>query len=327
MKNFFIAFGVFLIWSFFGLWIYSWIQPERDSAKLESVQTNDLPLELSSIKKDTLTLIDGTKNVKEIKKDSTNTNVTAALDKHSRLEVTDEKGKLVFAVDQKISFKKNTSKLIFSQTTEDILIKIKEYLIEHPEQELHIHSLYSPKEDVLTPNIGIQRANVILGLLVKEGVLIEKIVVKSIIRDNIFNEIGYFDNGLQFTFEPINESRIKLLEKEVLNPIIFYPEFSGTGINVNKDLQNLLGELIIYFKNNPNNKIEIVGHTDNIGNSKDNYTIGLKYSRQVRQYLISKGKFDSSLIEASSKGESEPIGDNYSESGRIANKRIEIIFK
>ncbi len=29
MKNFFVAFLVFLVWSFFGLWIYSWLQDTR----------------------------------------------------------------------------------------------------------------------------------------------------------------------------------------------------------------------------------------------------------------------------------------------------------
>ena len=327
MKNFFIAFGVFLIWSFFGLWIYSWLQPEKDTAKLETIHTNKIPLDTSFIKNDSTKFTDVTSKLKESQNDTTNKVIPVEIDNLSGLKVNNEKGKLVFAIDQSISFKKNTPELSFSQSPENYLTTLNEYLIEHPEQELHINSLYSPKELVLTPNIGIQRAKVISRQLIKEGVPMENIVLKSIIRDIIFNKEGYYDNGIHFVFKPINESRIKLLKKEVLEPLIVYPGFSESGIAVNKDLKALLNELIIFFKNNPNNKIEIIGHTDNIGNSKDNYNIGLKYSKQVRQYLINKGKFNNSMIKASSKGESEPIDDNYSERGRIANRRIEVIFK
>jgi len=326
MKNFFIAFGVFLIWSFFGLWIYSWLQPEKDSAKLEMVNTDDIPLNPSLINNDTAIITDSG-NLNENQDDASEIVNPVDINKLSELKVTDDKGKLVFVIQQSISFKKNGSELIISQSSESYLIKLKEYLIEHPEYELHINSIYSPKELVSTPNIGIQRAKVISRQLVNEGVSDEKIVLKSMIRDITFNEEGFFDNGIHFTFKPLNETRIMALKKEALIPLIIYPEFSETGIAINKDLKTLLSELIIYFKNNPDKKIEIVGHTDNIGNSKDNYDIGLKYSKQVRQYLINKGNFSSSSIKASSKGESEPIDDNYSESGRIANRRIEVIFK
>jgi hypothetical protein len=33
MKNFLIAFAVFLVWSFFGLWLYSWLQPINSSVQ------------------------------------------------------------------------------------------------------------------------------------------------------------------------------------------------------------------------------------------------------------------------------------------------------
>ena len=69
-----------------------------------------------------------------------------------------------------------------------------------------------------------------------------------------------------------------------------------------------------------------MGHTDNIGNSNDNYATGLKNARQVRWYLVSKGGIDKTKIIASSKGESEPIDSNNSHQGRIANRRIKVIF-
>jgi outer membrane protein OmpA-like peptidoglycan-associated protein len=105
-----------------------------------------------------------------------------------------------------------------------------------------------------------------------------------------------------------------------------YPKFTDSGISVNNDLKILLSELIVYFSNNPDQVVTIVGHTDNIGNGNDNYNVGLKYAQQVRWYIVSKGDLKNSQIKAISKGESEPIESNYSEKGRIANRRIEVIY-
>ena len=50
MKNFLIAFLVFLVWSFFGIWLYSWLQPvENNSTNKDSIATtnaDDITLKL-----------------------------------------------------------------------------------------------------------------------------------------------------------------------------------------------------------------------------------------------------------------------------------------
>ncbi len=162
--------------------------------------------------------------------------------------------------------------------------------------------------------------------LIRLGVSNEKIVLKSIIKDISFNEEDIFNNNITFLFMPLDSLRIAALKKELPKKKIVYPNFSGSGVVANENLQILLDELIIYFRNNPSSSIDIVGHTDNIGNSNDNYNSDLKYAKQVRQYLIRKGNFKASSIKATSKGEAEPIDDNFTKKGRIANKRIEIIF-
>ena len=51
---------------------------------------------------------------------------------------------------------------------------------------------------------------------------------------------------------------------------------------------------------NPNLIIEVIGHTDNIGNANDNYLLGLNYAKQVRWYFINKGGIDKNKVVASS---------------------------
>lgn len=323
MKRFLIAFGVFLIWSFFGLWIYSWLQPKNDSAKLETEiiennLTNDSITDIPSIVKiDTVQL---QKNNKEINLD------TEEL-KLSGLKATNESGDIIFIFPEGISIKKNNVEVTIPPSIIDFKYKINTYLIEHPDQELHVNSIYSPKESVLSPNIGIQRANEVLHYLSETGISKEKLVAKSVIKDILFDINDDFNNGIYFTFKPLNVNRVELLTKAIPDTRIVYPKFSDSGILVNNDLKLLLNELVVYFKNNPTKQINIIGHTDNVGNGLDNYNIGLKYAQQVRWYLISKGNINKNLINASSKGESEPIEDNNTHAGRLTNKRIEIIFK
>ena len=95
---------------------------------------------------------------------------------------------------------------------------------------------------------------------------------------------------------------------------------------VNENLRNLLDEVKQIVAANPDTEIEVIGHTDNVGNGNDNYFLGLEYARQVRWYLVKKGNLDRKKIKAISKGEEDPIDTNQTVRGRNANRRIEIVF-
>jgi outer membrane protein OmpA-like peptidoglycan-associated protein len=70
--------------------------------------------------------------------------------------------------------------------------------------------------------------------------------------------------------------------------------------------------------------VYLVGHTDSVGTN--NYVFGLDRANNVKDYFISQD-ISASIIEATSRGEDEPIADNYSERGRAKNRRIEITIK
>ncbi len=181
-------------------------------------------------------------------------------------------------------------------------------------------------ENIENPNLGMQRGMKIKEVLVNTGISTKKIIVKSIIKDISFNENLQFSNSLTFSFKPLNLNRVENLKLKIPEAKTVYPKFSNSGILVNDELKKLLSEIKDALKNHPAIEIKIIGHTDNIGNSNDNFATGLKYARQVRWYLVAKGNIDKTKIIASSKGESEPIDSNNSHKGRIANRRIEVIF-
>jgi len=70
-------------------------------------------------------------------------------------------------------------------------------------------------------------------------------------------------------------------------------------------------------------RAEVAGHTDNRGSAQHNRTLSQRRAETVRSYLVSKG-VDPARLTARGYGPDAPIADNGSESGRAANRRVEL---
>ncbi len=82
-----------------------------------------------------------------------------------------------------------------------------------------------------------------------------------------------------------------------------------------------LDRLSSLLKTQEDLKIEILGHTDGVGNDEDNLLLSQKRANAVKSYLVSK-EINSSRIQTKALGESQPIADNETEEGRAKNRRI-----
>ncbi|WP_143304982.1 OmpA family protein [Chitinophaga vietnamensis] len=85
-----------------------------------------------------------------------------------------------------------------------------------------------------------------------------------------------------------------------------------------------LDKLVKLLEDNPTIRIEIDGHTDDVGSDKDNLILSDNRAKAVVKYLTDKGIAPTRL---SSKGfgESQPIAPNNTEEGRAINRRT--VFK
>src|SRR5664279_2272515 len=84
-----------------------------------------------------------------------------------------------------------------------------------------------------------------------------------------------------------------------------------------------LDDLVDYLKRKPNERIEIGGHTDNIGSDEKNLVLSLERAKSIVAYLIAKGISNDRLV-AKGYGAEEPIEDNSTEEGRQKNRRTEV---
>ncbi len=105
----------------------------------------------------------------------------------------------------------------------------------------------------------------------------------------------------------------------------FYPSYNNSDLILDEDLISYADKLKTLLKENPEKKVTIIGHTDNVGDAQDNFRIGLKKSRQIKWYLTARRGIPRKKVTATSRGEEEPIESNNSKWGRKKNNRIEII--
>lgn len=83
-----------------------------------------------------------------------------------------------------------------------------------------------------------------------------------------------------------------------------------------------LGKLIDFMKNNPNVKIEIGGHTDNIGAKEYNQVLSENRAKSVYNYLI-VNNISPSRLSYRGYGFSVPVANNDTAVGRATNRRTE----
>jgi len=86
----------------------------------------------------------------------------------------------------------------------------------------------------------------------------------------------------------------------------------------------VLDEVAASLKAWPGVRVEIQGHTDNVGATEPNRDLSSRRAESVRQYLISTG-IDGARLTAVGYGEDLPVADNTTEAGRAANRRVELV--
>ncbi len=84
-----------------------------------------------------------------------------------------------------------------------------------------------------------------------------------------------------------------------------------------------IDELIKVLDEQPNAKVEIKGHTDNVGSKASNDKLSQQRSDAIKDYLLKKG-VKADRVKSIGMGDSEPIEDNKTAKGRESNRRVEI---
>ena len=85
-----------------------------------------------------------------------------------------------------------------------------------------------------------------------------------------------------------------------------------------------LNGVVKILKNNPSIRLQIEGHTDNVGTPAFNLGLSQKRADAVKKYFEDQG-IESSRLRATGYGHEKPVADNKTPEGKSKNRRVELI--
>ncbi len=126
------------------------------------------------------------------------------------------------------------------------------------------------------------------------------------------------DNASSIITKNIKLKRIEVGKSIVLNNIFF--QTGSADLSNESTLE--LERIVDFMEKEKSIKIEISGHTDNVGSDASNQSLSERRAKSVVDYLIGKG-IDKVRLVGKGYGEALPIADNETDEGRQANRRTE----
>jgi type IX secretion system PorP/SprF family membrane protein len=101
--------------------------------------------------------------------------------------------------------------------------------------------------------------------------------------------------------------------------------FETNRTSISAKFKEKLDELADRLEKEPWLKVDIVGHTDNVGSEAANEALSVARAAAVETYLLDKG-IAKARLKTEGKGEMEPISSNNTAEGRSQNRRVELII-
>lgn len=139
---------------------------------------------------------------------------------------------------------------------------------------------------------------------------------------------GYLFYSENFSLHSIDNKKqyqidVPLQGIEAGNKVVLKNIFFDTNkYDVKKESRMELEKVIAFLVDNPNVKVEVSGHTDDVGNDALNQTLSQNRARSVYTYLVSQ-HIDPKRMVYKGYGKWQPIAPNTTEEGRQLNRRTE----
>ena len=108
--------------------------------------------------------------------------------------------------------------------------------------------------------------------------------------------------------------------------IALYINFDTGKSVIKSESKPIIEQIVQMMKSNPDLKISVEGHTDNMGNPKSNKTLSEARAKAVIAAIVAEG-IDAKRLSGVGHGQDKPIADNKTEEGRAKNRRVELVKK
>jgi OmpA-OmpF porin, OOP family len=106
--------------------------------------------------------------------------------------------------------------------------------------------------------------------------------------------------------------------------VALHINFDTAKATIKPDSNALLDQAADMLKMAPEIKIEVDGHTDNVGDAAANQKLSEARAKSVVAALVQRGVADGRMT-SKGLGQSVPVADNRTEEGRAKNRRVELV--
>jgi len=108
--------------------------------------------------------------------------------------------------------------------------------------------------------------------------------------------------------------------------IALYINFDTGKSIIRDESKPVIDQIVQMMKSNPDLKIGVEGHTDNVGTPASNKTLSEARAKSVVSAIAAQGVSADRLSPAGF-GQDKPVADNGTEEGRAQNRRVELVKK
>jgi len=162
--------------------------------------------------------------------------------------------------------------------------------------------------------------NLIVGKAVKDGneMWVE---VASLGGDDyyltvVLKELMKQDVTASSMFEAINRD----------GHIALYINFDTGKSIIRDESKPVIDQIVQMLSENPDLKIGVEGHTDNVGTPASNKTLSEARAKSVVSAITAQG-ISADRLSPAGFGQDKPVADNNTEEGRAQNRRVELVRK
>ncbi len=175
----------------------------------------------------------------------------------------------------------------------------------------------APQEAECADNNGL---NMVVGKVLKEGneMWVE---VASLGGDDyyltiVLKELMKQDVTASSMFEALNRD----------GHIALYINFDTGKSMIRDESKPIIQQIVQMMKSNPELKLNVEGHTDNVGTPAANKTLSEARAKSVVSAIVGQG-IAADRLSPVGHGQDKPIADNSTEEGKAKNRRVELVKK
>ena len=104
-------------------------------------------------------------------------------------------------------------------------------------------------------------------------------------------------------------------------------QFDTGKATLKPESSSMLDQVVALLKQDQSLKLEVQGHTDNVGAAAANLKLSQDRAAAVKDYLVTAGGIAAARLTTAGLGDTKPVAPNTTDDGRAQNRRVELVKK